>query len=69
VSLKLLGRQAEVAIFVRQRITGMVGDQHQAAIAGAVDDLEWWKDCRSRHFLGIGWEDAEAEFAGAVVIP
>ena len=41
VALELLRRQAEIAILLRQVALGVVGDQHQSAVAGALDDFEW----------------------------
>jgi hypothetical protein len=49
VPLKLGGIQPEIAIFIRQVVKGMVGDEHQPLGAVPVKDLEWRKKRASCH--------------------
>jgi hypothetical protein len=49
VAVELARRQAEVAILVWQVAARMVGDQHDAAAAVALDHHDRGEKCRSCH--------------------
>src|SRR4029078_6013879 len=51
VTLEFGGRQPAISILLGHRVSCEVGDQHQTALACALDDLEWRKNCRSGHGL------------------